>query len=783
MNERPSLSVSLAAPLEKEQAVQVAMAALGEAASKAGWTMRPSAEASAQHRIEVRLSAGADVRPMQPGTLPTVEEQSCRIRTRREGERNVTSLVADGVLGAAYGLIWLADRLRAGRGWPPEDADRRPRFAQRFGGFHLSFAPQEKPPYIDRENSEKQIEHAIRQLDHALLANATAILHYDVQNLIPWDDPKHGQRNAVCRELYAEFLKAAHARRLRIYPMGDEFLYLPEWFKRTGATLSTDDPKLWEALKSKYRGLLRAMPEIDGIATRVGEVIPKGDIMAWDIIHTGEDRSLEGNYRRFVKAMYEVVVGECGRQYFHRTWVVNTWEQSSVPEIYARTFTDEIPTKNLILCIKLTTGDQWEWQPINPTFGQTPHATAATVETARAQDYLSGSPDFAVEFAQAGLEWALEHGSVATMMNLRPLWQENLWAGMEYAAWRLAWNPYQPVREIVADWARATIGPQIAERVAEMLLDLDDIHREGFHVRGPSYHTWEPFRHARKGWICKGNPYLDGGRGQHRHLRDIYLMAKPELESGLRTMSEHTARYDRWLDSFRAWMRELDDPERGRWLETILARGQDYLHINLAYVTAFLRYFDYEDNRDGGRRESCVAAVRELEKELERFQSRSSEIVQGIEEFLKFARRGLEDIDALERAMARLPNEAEVERILREAQRRDAEAIERNPKARLYARWRGNIDGRDILRFAVNEGTWEIEHCLGDPASTYECTVGERPTGSGRFAARITLGEERCWAYILEQPGKENGETLPIMVEDTLPGQGAHDIGIYWLPA
>jgi len=782
MAQQKELAVLVSPELQREPAVRVGLEALEDAARRTGWTVRVGGDVGGARTLEVRLSPGASLEPPSPGTVPTTEEQRYRIASHRERGRVMTTVTADGLLGAAYGIVWLADRLRACRPWPPKDGDYSPRFPQRFGHLYVSFAYQDQPPYVNVAESKKHIAQAIRQLDEALVMGATSVLHYDTQSLVPWDDPKLGPRSAVCRELYRELLDAAHARRMRIYPMGDEFVYLPHWFEKTGAKLSTGDPKFWEALKSKYRGLLKELPDIDGIATRIGEVIPRAELLAWDLIHTGEDRSLEGNYRRFVKAMHEVVVGEFDRQYFHRTWSVSTWEQASVPEVYVRTFTDEVPTDNLILCIKTTTGDQWEWQPLNPTFGLTPHRTAVTVETARAQDYLSGSPDFAVEFAQSGLEWALEKGAVATMINYRGRWHESLWGGMEYTAWRLAWDPYQPVREVVEDWARALVGPEIAARMVDLLLDLDDIHREGFHVHGVAYHTWEPFRHARKGWICRGNPFLDRGRGQHRHLRDLYLMAKPELESGLKTMADHTERYDRWLASYRGLMKELPDPERGRWLEAVLARGADNLHINLAYVTAFLRYFDYEDNADDDRRSRAARAVGELEQELPRFTGRLTQIVQGIEVFLTFARRGLDEPDALRAELAEAPDEAAVARVLDQARERDERLIESATNARLCARWQGIVDGRDVLRISLTERTWSLEPLLGDDAITHACSIEERPSGPGRFAVRIVLGGVRGWAHILEQPSESNGHVLSVLLDDRLPSYGSYDIEFHWIP-
>ena len=788
VKENRTMSIRISRELSDEQAVAVGVAAVRDAAVAAGWSSVPADEGAVDVAIDVCLREGAVAAPMVPATTPTVAEQGYTIRTA--GRPPVTRVEAGGILGAAYGLCRLADRMRTTEAWPPADEDRTPAFEQRFGFIHVGFASKAEAPYVDVDATRAIFEGCIRQLDTAVAIGATNVLHYDTQDLVPWDHPVLGPRSAACRELYRELIEAAHARNLRIHPMGDEMLYLPSELEKIGATLSTDDPKLWEMLKDKYRGLLRDVPELDGIATRIGEVIPKGDIMAWDVIHTSDDRSLEGNYRRFVKAMHDVVVGEFGKQLFHRTWSVSTWEQSSVPEIYERTFTDEIPTENLILCIKTTVGDQWQWQPLNPTFGMTKHDTAATVETGRAQDYFSGPPDFAVEFAQAGLEWALEHGAVAATAGIRDHWQDDLFAGMEYATWQLMWEPYEPVRDIVAGWARAMIGGAAADRVADLLLELSDVYREGFHIRGVSYNTWEPLRHVRTGYVCLGNPFLDGGAGQRRFLRDQYLMARPELESAIRSIDEYTTRYDGLLESYRGWVEELPDPTSGEWLERILARGKYALHINRAYVTAFLRYFEYEDSSDGARRTQAVDAIAALTDELALYRERSASYgssymdaanVQGIVEFLEFAEKGIDDPEAVKRAMAGAPDESGVKRILDERLASDAELIDSAPDPYLFCTWRGRVDGRDVLRLSVEDGSVVQEHYLGDPAGCEELVANAAPTGNGRYAVRMNLGDHRGRVHILDAPTPANGMVLSILLDDHRPGYGSYEFEIYWI--
>jgi hypothetical protein len=797
MSADAAFSITLVPPLDGERAVIVARDAILEAAEHIGWNTIDGDDRPSERQIIVQLADGVESNPHMPGILPTTEEQSYRVTSSDENDRTTTTVEADGVLGACFGLSAVADKIRANRAWPPADMDEVPRFAQRFTFLFIGFPDSDEAPYVDMDAAIAQLDGIVDTADASLLSGVTALHVLGSKFLFKWGNDRMDERAEACREIFREFLTAAHDRRMAVYLMDDEFLYEPEWFEKTGASFSVDDPKFWDALKSKYRDLLNDIPELDGIGTRTGEVTPHGDIQAWDLIHSPDDRSIEGNYRRFLKAMHEVVVGECDRLYLHRVWVVNTWEQSSVPEIYHRTFTSDIPTEKFISSIKITTGDQWQWQPINPTFGQSPHATCAQVETARAQDYFSGPPDFAVEFAQAGLEYALEHGSVASAVNITPRWGDSLVSGMNYVAFKLGWNPYQSVRDLTAEWAAAKFDPAIADRMAEMLLDFDDIYRDGFHIRGPAYHTWEPLLHVRTGFVCLGNPFLDDGRGHYRFLRDQYLQAKPELESGLRIMGDATARFEKWYEQYGRWLRELDDAECGVWLGETLQWGQDVLRLNLKYVTAFLRFFDYSDAaRAGGDTrylDKARRAVDALEDQLGAFNvSRmassyrpnftGAEQVQGINVFLGFARKGLDDLAGLITTMRSAPDDQGLRELFDRRRAEESELLAENPDAPTIVTWSGRIDGRDVLKFGLSDSTYVLDHYLGDPGAAESWTV-TTPDGPGRPVVEVVRGGERSHVYILEEPGEANNNTLTVLIEDTTPGYGSHEFSVRWLAA
>ena len=147
---------------------------------------------------------------------------------------------------------------------------------------------------------------------------------------------------------------------MKFVAFGTDFTYHPSLLKEFGATLSPSDPVFWDAVQAKYRKLLQAVPELDGVGTfTADEQAFWGNYKTFDIMHDGQrcDWSLEKRYRTFVKKVYNVVVGEFDKLFLYRTWATSCCEPQGDPEIYMRIFTDDVPTKNLYLIPSFTQHD------------------------------------------------------------------------------------------------------------------------------------------------------------------------------------------------------------------------------------------------------------------------------------------------------------------------------------------------------------------------------------------------------------------------------------------
>ncbi|MGD1104390.1 MAG: hypothetical protein ABSA59_20255, partial [Terriglobia bacterium] len=375
-------------------------------------------------------------------------------------EVSVGTLSAPNVLSLNAAIFWLSDRI-ACTGKIPDTEHRAVRAFTR--SISLIYLPKPTPANITPQAIEAHVaqfrQTALRMIRYGI----TDILIGDFNYVLDW-----GAGSSELAKGYQvglrQTIKLAHSMGLRVFLYGDEFIYSPDSLKAVGARLSTSDPKFWKYLADKHRAILRAVPEIDGIETRAGEMIPWPGVLALDLMHDPGDhgeRCLVENYHEFIRTLHGVVVGEFGKIYIHRTWVTNNWEQHSVPDVYKQIFAPDIPTAHYLSSIKLTLTDGWEYQPINPTFGVTPHATVAELQTGGVADTVC---DYSLGFIQAGMQYALEHGAVGLAWAVTTT-TDPLYESVSYAAWRLSWTPQADLTEILSDWARRRLGPAAASEV------------------------------------------------------------------------------------------------------------------------------------------------------------------------------------------------------------------------------------------------------------------------------------------------------------------------------
>ena len=307
-------------------------------------------------------------------------------------ESSQTLLVSGGsITGDVYGLFWIIDRIKVYKHVPEINCRRIPAMKIRFTGGGAN---------------EEDLRNALR-------SNATWVSgSYSVNNLVPWNSEPERTTNAGNREAIKKLIDYAHRLHLKYIVYEDEFSYHPTLLKEFGATLSPEDPAFWDAVQAKYRRLFQALPEIDGVRIRTGELTRVGGTyQPFDVMHDGEgcDWSLAKRYRTYVKKMYNVVVGEFDKIYFQRTWVTSAHEQHSMATVYKEIFTDDIPVRNLYMSPYLSTTDRYFHQPYNPTFNLTPHNMILLLATLdyHSQGGVNTFPTFPGQYYQGGIETIL----------------------------------------------------------------------------------------------------------------------------------------------------------------------------------------------------------------------------------------------------------------------------------------------------------------------------------------------------------------------------------------
>jgi len=338
--------------------------------------------------------------------------------------------------------------------------------------------------------------------------------------LVPWDAEPEKTENEKNREKTRELIKYAHSLHMKYFTAGDEFSYHPSLLKEFGAVLSPCEPAFWDALQAKYRRLLQVIPELDGIRIRTGEVTRFwGNYKTFDVMHDGKgcDWSLEKRYRTFVKKVYDVVVGEFDKIYFHRTWVANSYEQHSQPDVFRKIFTEDIPIKNLYLSPYLSKTDRWFYQPYNPTFNLTAHNMIVLLAHL---DYHAGSevkvfPTFPGQYFQGGLQMitaAKPNNLKGANFNIPS--QDSWWDTVNlttYTAFRLSWEPFEDLREIAEDFASIYFGRSAADKMADIYLLSPAAYKHGIYIKPVAEVTlWNPLQHLRLTiFPVQGYPSID----------------------------------------------------------------------------------------------------------------------------------------------------------------------------------------------------------------------------------------------------------------------------------
>jgi hypothetical protein len=624
-----------------------------------------------------------------------------------------------------------------------------------------------------RVNDEDDIRRALRYRLNMVFGD-------NPLKLIDWDSEPERSENVENRAKAKRLAEYAHSVGMKFLTFGTDFTYHPSLLEKHGARLSPCDEGLWDAVRAKYRKLLRELPELDGVSTfTADEQDYWGAYRTFDVMHDGEgcDWSLEKRYRTFVKAVWDVVVGEFGKLLVHRTWVTTSYEQQSQAEVYERIFTNDVPTENLYLVPSFTQNDRWWFQAYNPTFNRTSHDMMVVCES---MDYHDAGGNFFLSYPgryfQAGLEWILGGGRSNLKGGSLDLPSKEGWDTRSLTAYtltRMFWNPREDPEKIARDFSSIFLGEEIGDRISEILLLSPVAYKYGLYIEPFAYGEFSSLAHIRTGrFIAEGYPSIDGGRDHVEFLREIYLRCKPWMEETLQYL-DHGLRTAREMEErFASIKSQIHDGDLAIRVENSLRLTRLLIETNNLYVKTTFDYFGYRENPSDETRKALERVADELDKTSKRFSDAPGYNFQqfGVEQLIKNAKLVLFDLQRAEDILTSTPSTEEIEDSVRMQQRRHREVLQDRTDLVKILYWEGRVDGRDIL--VVRGGDISIKHLRWDGIYIKNHEFFEPlPEKTGTVVIE-DLESEPMHPFVLQHPSESNDFTAKVYLYD-VPG-GAH---------
>ena len=686
--------------------------------------------------------------------------QGYQIRTLKNPSGGRTMIVAsNSTSGHVNGLYWLWDRLRVFKKIPNIDCVREP-----FG-----------PVCLTSGRNKQEIRNALR-------FGATWVSSGNILDLVPWDAEPEASRNRQTRQHFQKLIALAHTYDLKYLAVGDEMSFHPHFLKTMQAKLDPADPLIWQALQEKYRRLFKALPNLDGIQIRSGELTRVGgDYLPYDVMHEPEssDWTLDRRYRKFLNSLHEVVVEEFDKIYFHRSWSPDAHEQHSNADIYKQIFTEEVPTRQLYLSPYMSLADRWYYQPYNPTFNLTPHKMLVLFSTLdyHAQAGVNVFPSIPGQYHQGGLQAVLapKNHNLAGMHFGAPNpdeWSTQALTG--YTVYRLMWNPDEDLRTIAQDYASIHLGPRAAAGMADILLLSHQAYKDGIYIKPVAEKIrGNTLPHLRlTSFKRKGIPEIDHGRGYLDWLRQT--MWEPSLgqqAEATRYLDKGLAAAQQMYERYQQIKVDVENSDLANKIDDSLLLTLRLVQTNNAYVKTCYNYFAYYDQPNESTKASLADSLRHLKTTAQQFRAANDFCydLAGVEQIMANSAEALNDLPTAKQMLKEAPAANDLDKIIDDWTQQNSQALkQRTDKAKRFFRWRARVDGRDIVHVQADLAT--IEHIEADPIGKVEQNFYE-PLPNEQVTVFIKdLKSPAATPFILQQPTAANDYTVKIYLYDRLPG-------------
>lgn len=684
-------------------------------------------------------------------------------------------LVGGTAVGTAHGLYWILDRLQVYRTIPEINTRQAPAFPVRIAsswGRNLHGGA-----------TEQQIKTSFRY-------GFNWVSGMNTLDLVPWNSEPEKENNQEHIQKIKPLIDFAHSLGMHYFAFSNELTYHPSLFGNNPELLNPCLPEFWERVKEKYRLLFLALPDLDGIEICLDDISGFWDnYHPFDILHDCPDcpMSYEERYRLLLKSIHEVVVGEFGKTYFHKNWGLRDHEIHCQPEIFKRVFTNEIPTDNLFVKIKVTRADRWWFQPYNRTFNLSPHRTIVIFEP---MNYYEGSdtnlfPTFSGEYFQNGLKYFLsaDNTNVSGLSYLGGV-SANEWSTRSiyiYTLYRLTWEPNVDIKQVAHDYCAINLGVEVAEPMADILIDTANAYKYGLFLEPIAYGQFNSFPHMRVGtFVVEGYPLIDLGKGHIQFLRNIYLQCLPWNEFTKTQLNFGLTKAKNMLEKFQDIKNKIQSEEIIHKLELQLHMTYSLINTHSDYIETIFNFFNYLENDSLENRDSLQTSLLKLTNTRETFKNIPgfNYKLDGINVLIEHAQRAVKDLNSERKLLEAVPPQKEIDRVIEEQQKNYKELFKQHKdKMKKLGHFEILIDGQDLLHIQGNE--YRIEHLRWDGPEVVSAQLFYPLPQKEVIIIPVNIDTRPLHPFVLYQPSASNNYQTTIYLDDRPGGTGRFVFDLY----
>ncbi|MDO8691540.1 MAG: hypothetical protein Q7R39_16315 [Dehalococcoidia bacterium] len=546
-------------------------------------------------------------------TLPEMGEEGYLVQSTVYRDVPFIAVVGGGVLGQAYGMFRLAEKVRL----EPDSLE---------GELNLRSEPAMtlrlvSSPGFDNYPSP---EDALRWGFNAIMIGAwPGLALYDGFDPAIFDRKLHAQDRDWVEANRARArvdIAAAKALHLKVVTMGDVFQLPRQALTLYGAQVGAEDnpglfciarPKTKALLAYGLREILSDFPDIDAVMVRTGENYPLGPL-AGNSPAQGNCGGLSYAQRihEIIDVIYKQVVEESGKIYIHRAWDLwNTGTHAS-PDVMRDALQDLQGKPGLILSFKQTQTDFWRYNAVNPNIGDLAGQQMVEFQMAREYEGKGAFPNYLGEMMALGAPEIEPRGGMdyVYQKGVRAIWvwakgggwggpypTSDLWIEPNiYAASHLAWDPSLSAEAMARDWASLRFGSAASPAIAKVLMESEDAILHTFYIQAAakSFGPWTPHDLWLRDDVIYGEPMIS----------QIYQVLKSNdgLTSAMEEKRQALQTVDSMIGGLEGVLDVASDQKLAEQALNTVRYERSLSEVLGHYLSGMLYYFSW---KDGGRKD------------------------------------------------------------------------------------------------------------------------------------------------------------------------------------